>query len=190
MCVAKEQPFEAWQDYDALIPALILCEADESKAKSCSSFVVWTKSVHLSLLTRMPPIHPPSIQVSPQKLKAPSISLAAGGFLLADNLQSSRQTLNHQKIIITGAVLCGSSTLFIFSITGRWFLKWLTCFQFGTGCAREQNQYQHKSKDKGEQGKKTCVLRSQLLDRTILVTQRWLSYAQGQTLVYDCDTHW
>lgn len=31
------------------------------------------------------------------------------------------------------------------------------------------------SKDMGVQGKRPCVLYSQLLDRTILVTQRWLS---------------
>lgn len=78
VCVATLQPFEAWQAYDALNPALIPCEAQQ----------------------RAP------LRLLSEKLKAPSISLAAGGFLLADILQRSRQTLTHLKTIITVAVLC------------------------------------------------------------------------------------
>lgn len=41
-----------------------------------------------------------------QTLKAPSEGVAAGGFLLADNLLRLRQLLKHQKIIIRVALLC------------------------------------------------------------------------------------
>lgn len=68
MCVLQ-QHFEAWQAYDALIPALILCEADESRAKSSSSSSVWTKSAHLSLPTGV--LHPPIFKAALRNLKLP-----------------------------------------------------------------------------------------------------------------------
>lgn len=82
-----------------LIPALILYEEEKSRAKSYTPSAVWTKSVNLSRLAGAPLL----LSVS-RKLKAPSKSLAAGGFVLAGNTQSS--LLNHQKIIITGVELC------------------------------------------------------------------------------------
>lgn len=129
------------------------------------------------------------------RTKAPWISLAAGGFWLADNLQSVRQTVNRQKVTVTVAVLCGSppipaSCLFSAELVGG-VLKMADMFSARYRLCKGTKSISTVSKDIGGSsgGKRPCVLLSQLLDRPTPVTQRWPGELQGQTLAYGCYAH-